>query len=121
MGQVLPVFAHCSEYGEDLAWFGAQKPAWGPLWVSIFGARRGLEVERVEGKEPKETKESFPSPPLPPPTPRFGGNWDILTRRTRCSGAEVGVMEIACWGALGARDWVAPPSPRRSRRVGSCP
>lgn len=58
MGQVLPVFAHCSEYGEDPVWFGAQKPAWGPLWVSIFGARRG-----VEGKEPKETKEPFPSPP----------------------------------------------------------
>lgn len=28
--------------------------------------------------------------PSPPPQWRFGGNWDILTRRTRCNGAEVG-------------------------------
>lgn len=81
MGQVLPVFAHCSEYGESPAWCGAQKPAWGLSWVSIFRAlangRAGLRGRRQRN-------------PSPPPHPLIGGNWSILTRRARSNGMELG-------------------------------
>lgn len=100
MGQVLPVFAHCSEYGEAPAWCGAQKTAWGPPRVSIFRAR-GLEGEQGSREGDKGIL------PLPP---RFGGKWGILTRRTWCNGVKVGGHRDRVLGVRAGR-WIGSPRP----------